>query len=256
MGGGVAARGRNEPGAGRAAVGMPSFAPIVDAVRPGVVGVHTIRPESRASDEAPPGSEGARDADGEGTSPTARRGWGGKVSGTGLVIDARGLIVTNEHIVADAREILVRIPGELRDHRADVVGLDPISDIAVLRLVDPPRDLTVLPLGDSSEVRQGDWVVTVGNPLGFSQSVTAGVVSFVGRHIFQDGSRVSNELLQFSAPINPGSSGGPVLGYARSGRRRDHQRDGNRTGHFVRRAEQDASLGDPAHGSRRRPRPP
>jgi len=166
-------------------VAMPSLAPIVDRVRGGVVTIHAKR---RVPDD-----EGRR--------------W---FSGTGFVFHSAGLIITNYHLVASSVRLGVEVPGfGLRG--ASVVGTDPVTDIAVVRLAEPPEGLTVLQLGDSTQLAQGDWVVAVGNPFGYSQTVTVGVVSYVGRHLSEDALLVSNEYLQFSAPVNMGSSGGPVL---------------------------------------------
>jgi serine protease Do len=98
--------------------------------------------------------------------------------------------------------------------RAELVGEDPATDLALLRLVDVPGSLTALQIGDSHDLRAGDWIIAVGNPFGFAQTVTAGVVSFVGRHLLHSDLGVTNDFLQFSAPVNPGSSGGPVLDLA------------------------------------------
>ncbi len=134
-------------------------------------------------------------------------------NGSGFVVHARGLVVTSRHVVVSAHRIDVVLPRH-GTQRAELVGEDPATDLALLRLVAPPAGLTPLPLGDSRDLRAGDWIVAVGSPLGFAQTVTAGVVSFVGRHLPVSDFGVTNEYLQFSAPVNPGSSGGPVLDLA------------------------------------------
>jgi S1-C subfamily serine protease len=181
-----------------ASLTIPSWAPIVDRVRAGVVGVIARRrPDPDRSQPAGLEQAGRTDAS----------GW---ANGTGFVIDG-GHIVTNHHLVAGATQVIV----DLSDHakcEAEVIGEDLATDIALLRVEDPPEPLVPLRLGDSSQVRQGDWVLAVGNPfLYFRHSVTVGVVSYVGRLLPEDGLQVTNEYLQFSAPVNPGSSGGPVL---------------------------------------------
>lgn len=176
--------------------GVPSFAPVVAAARDAVVGVRTIHrmdPEVLLEDQ--PAPEDAAE---------------GVTRGTGFVIHEDGLVVTAQHVVARPNMIVVEIPG-YGSRAADVVGEDPVTDIAVLRIVDPPADLPSLPLGRSEDVFQGDWVVTIGNPLLLRQTVAAGVVGYVGRHIGQGGDGVTNEHLQFGAPAYPGSSGSPVL---------------------------------------------
>lgn len=185
---------------------IPSWAPIVDRVSAGVVGVIARRRPD------PDRSQPAAEPSPAGTDVTAPRadpsGW---TNGTGFVIHASGLIVTNHHLVAGATQLIV----DFSDHskrEAEVIGEDLATDIALLRIDDPPEPLTVLSLGDSSRLRQGDWVLAIGNPFFyFRQSVTVGVVSYVGRLLPEDGLLVTNEYLQFSAQVNPGSSGGPVL---------------------------------------------
>ena len=134
-------------------------------------------------------------------------------NGSGFVVHERGLVVTSRHVVMSAIGIDVVLPkhGAVR---AELVGEDPAADLALLRLAEVPAGLHALPIGDSHELRAGDWIVAVGNPFGFAQTVTAGVVSFVGRHLPHSDLGVTNDYLQFSAPVNPGSSGGPVLDLA------------------------------------------
>ncbi|MEM7199342.1 MAG: trypsin-like peptidase domain-containing protein [Planctomycetota bacterium] len=176
---------------------MPSLAPIVRRVRGAVVGVRTLRRADAA---------GYADAPGE--DPDGSHGF---VNGTGFVINERGLVVTNYHLVADYDTILVEVPGRSQPCNGVLVGADPVTDLAVLRIAVPEGGLPALELADSAMVEQGDWVMVMGNPLFYRQTVTVGVVSYVGRHVPDEGMMVSNELLQFSAPVNPGSSGGPVL---------------------------------------------
>jgi serine protease Do len=169
---------------------LPSLAPIVQRAAPSVVAVRAIL---RLDIVDPEGGRGR-----------------GVRNGSGFVVHKDGIVVTSRHIVADALSILVRIPGEY-ERPAALVGEDPITDLAVLRIDDPPRGLQALELGRSEAMRAGDWVVCVGNPFEFSQTVTVGVVSFVGRHLDHYDLHVTNDFLQFSAPVNPGSSGSPVL---------------------------------------------
>jgi S1-C subfamily serine protease len=133
----------------------------------------------------------------------------GVASGTGFAV-AGGRIVTNHHVVADAERVAVRLDG--RRVLARVVGSDAGTDLAVLRL--PPRRarrLATLPLGRSAGVRPGDTAVALGNPYGLRRTVTAGVVSAVGRRITApDGSPI-RDVIQTDAAINPGNSGGPLL---------------------------------------------
>lgn len=124
-------------------------------------------------------------------------------AGSGFVVDAqRGLIVTNHHVVANARQIAVGI-GE-RQVEAELLGSDPRTDIAVLRI--PAKGLTELPLADAKQTRIGDYVVAIGNPFQVGQTVTAGIVS-----AFRTPSGGGTRYVQTDAPINPGNSGGPLI---------------------------------------------
>lgn len=131
-------------------------------------------------------------------------------SGSGFISNADGLVVTSRHVVLGADDIEVYLPNHGGFH-ADLVGQDPATDLAMLRLVNPPKNLPALMIGDSQKVAAGDWIVAVGNPYGFSRTVTAGLVSYVGRHLRHNDLGVSRDFLQISAQINPGSSGCPVF---------------------------------------------
>jgi putative serine protease PepD len=137
------------------------------------------------------------------------RGAGG---GTGFVVRRDGTIVTNAHVVggSDSAQVRFNDTGRLVD--ADVLGTDPSSDLAVLR-VDPGTvgSLRALPLADSADVRVGDPVVAIGHPFGLDRTATAGIVSGVGREIRAPNGFQIEEAIQTDAPINPGNSGGPLL---------------------------------------------
>lgn len=145
-----------------------------------------------------------------GTGSPVFSGEPGLRTGSGFVVNARGLVVTSRHVVAGAATIEVLVP-QRGAFVGELVGEDAATDLALVRLVAPPADLTVLEIGRSEDLRAGDWILAVGNPFGFSQTVTAGVVSYVGRHLPHSDFAVTNDFLQFSAPVNPGSSGCPVL---------------------------------------------
>lgn len=138
--------------------------------------------------------------------------------GSGLVIDARGYVLTNEHVVRGASEIVVTL-ADGRDMNAEIVGLDEVTDLALLRLTDGRLDgLPVAPLGTSSDLVIGEWVVAIGNPFGYLLSnpeptVTAGVVSGLRRNIIPgDGTRgYYLDMIQTDASINPGNSGGALV---------------------------------------------
>jgi S1-C subfamily serine protease len=130
--------------------------------------------------------------------------------GSGFVIDTAGHIVTNYHVVQGADAVEVSFSNN-ESVDARVVGVDPSTDLAVLKVNTPSRGLAPLPLGDSGEVRVGDAVVAIGNPFGYERSVTAGIVSAIGRVLEAPNRLAIDNAIQTDAPINPGSSGGPLL---------------------------------------------
>jgi S1-C subfamily serine protease len=135
---------------------------------------------------------------------------GGEALGSGFVVDKNGHIVTNYHVVQGANEI--RVGFSNRDTvEAKLVGSDPSTDIAVLRVNVDANALTPLPLGDSDSVRVGDPVVAIGNPFGLDRTATAGIVSAVSRFIQSPSDFTIDHVIQTDAPINKGNSGGPLL---------------------------------------------
>ena len=133
-------------------------------------------------------------------------------TGSGIVLDGAGDIVTNRHVVAHASKVNVIFP-DGRELSAKVVGTDSQTDVAVVRLDNVPAGLVAARLGDSDKLDVGEWVLAVGSPLGLDQTVTAGIVSGkgrVGRHVQMSGERV-RRYIQTDAKINPGNSGGPLV---------------------------------------------
>jgi S1-C subfamily serine protease len=132
-------------------------------------------------------------------------------AGSGFIWDAAaGLIVTNYHVVAGADRLAITLRSE-QQYAAEVVGLAPERDLAVLRMITPPDGLTSLPLGDSSELSVGRKVMAIGNPFGLDTTLTVGVVSALDREIQSPSNRVIRGVIQTDAAINPGNSGGPLL---------------------------------------------
>ena len=132
-------------------------------------------------------------------------------AGSGFVWDANsGLIVTNYHVVAGADRLAITLADE-QSFQAEVVGLAPERDLAVLRMTDPPADLAELPLGNSSELSVGRKVMAIGNPFGLDTTLTVGVVSALDREIQSPSNRTIRGVIQTDAAINPGNSGGPLL---------------------------------------------
>ena len=133
-------------------------------------------------------------------------------TGSGVVMDAKGSIVTNRHVVSGATRLKVTF-NDGREFTAKTIGADAETDVAVIRLEKPPADLVAARLGDSEKLDVGEWVLAVGSPLGLDQTVTAGIVSGlgkVGRHVQMSGGRV-RQYIQTDAKINPGNSGGPLV---------------------------------------------
>jgi len=131
-------------------------------------------------------------------------------SGTGFVWDTQGLIVTNFHVIAGAHKLTVTL-ADRTEHDAEVIGVAPEKDLAVLRIAEPPEDLATLPLGDSSELTVGRKVLAIGNPFGLDTTLTTGIVSALGREIQAPSNRKIRGVIQTDAAINPGNSGGPLL---------------------------------------------
>jgi serine protease Do len=137
----------------------------------------------------------------------------GQSLGSGFLIDGAGNILTNTHVVADAQHIRVQF-ADGTEREARVVGVDPPTDVAVIR-VEPFEGMATLPMGDSNAVRIGDWLVAIGNPFGLSFTVTAGILSARGRRDVPVGGRLRYvDFLQTDASINPGNSGGPLVNMA------------------------------------------
>jgi serine protease Do len=182
------------PPSGVAVHGEPvSFAPIAQGADPSVVTISTEGEEVEVS----PFTHRSR--------PRQTQGLG-----TGFVADKGGIILTNNHVVENASAIMVKLSDD-REFPAKVVGTDPPTDIAVVRI--DAKDLRPLPLGDSDAIDVGDWVVAIGNPFGLSHTVSAGIVSAKGRtreDVPLDPSGYY-DFIQTDASINPGNSGGPLL---------------------------------------------
>ena len=141
----------------------------------------------------------------------------GKALGSGVIFDKEGHIITNNHVVAGASQILVTL-ADGRVYEAEPTGTDPATDLAVIQLKDAPDNLTVAQLGDSDKLATGQDVMAIGNPLGLSSTVTTGIISALDRPVVNSqnedgsgGSAVYTNAIQIDAAINPGNSGGPLF---------------------------------------------
>jgi serine protease Do len=187
---------------------LVNFADVVERINPAVVNIDaTTRgrdPRRRRGGARPPEPEpfdGPFDFGAPRERDTPRRG-----AGSGFIIDADGSILTNNHVVDRAERITVKL-ADGRTLRARLIGADPDTDIALIK-VDGQTGLPVAPLGDSASLRMGEWVCAIGNPLGYEHTVTVGVVSFLGRKLFD---MSLDDYIQTDAAINFGNSGGPLI---------------------------------------------
>lgn len=136
----------------------------------------------------------------------------GHALGSGFFVEPSGLVITNEHVVRDSTAIRGQL-ADGGDYELEIVATDPAHDIALLRVVNPQRTFEVLGMGSSDQVSAGDHVIALGNPLGLSNSVSAGVIGQTGRNLFGAFPKETRptDFLQTDAAINPGSSGGPLV---------------------------------------------
>jgi len=131
-------------------------------------------------------------------------------SGSGAILDTKGHILTNHHVVANAQKLEVALADGSR-WPAKLIGSDPDNDLAVIKIDAPREKLKVIPMGDSKNLRIGQKVLAIGNPFGFERTLTTGVISSVGRTIRSEVGTLIEDVIQTDAAINPGNSGGPLL---------------------------------------------
>jgi len=136
---------------------------------------------------------------------------GGIATGSGFLIDNEGHIVTNNHVVEGATKVEVKLGSSDTSHEAEVVGTDPATDVALLKVDVPAEQQHPLSLGNSAQVRVGDPVVAIGNPFGLDRTVTSGIVSALQRQIQAPNGFSISHVIQTDAAINPGNSGGPLI---------------------------------------------
>jgi serine protease Do len=195
---------------------LPDFADLVEEASPAVVNISTRQSAaSRGSPQGMPDLEGLPPIfreffeRGMPQGPQAPQRQAPQSLGSGFIISADGYVLTNNHVIANAEEIFVRL-SDRREVVATLVGADPRSDLALLK-IDAGNDLPVVRIGSSDKIRPGEWVLAIGSPFGFDYSVTAGVVSAKGRSLPNE-SYVP--FIQTDVAINPGNSGGPLFNLA------------------------------------------
>ena len=183
-----------------------SFADLAEKLMPSVVNISTTTIITTQNNpfpfQFPPGSP-FEDMFKEFGTPQERKS---SALGSGFIIDEKGIVVTNNHVIQDAEDIIVRVNGD-KEYKAKVVGADPLSDIAVLQL-ETKEKFTPVKFGDSDKARIGDWVIAIGNPFGLGGTVTSGIISARNRSI---GLTRYEDYIQTDASINSGNSGGPLF---------------------------------------------
>ena len=183
-----------------------SFADLAEKLMPSVVNISTTQTVVTNVNpfpfEFPPGSP-FEDMFKEFGTPQKRKA---SALGSGFIIDAKGIVITNNHVIKGAEDIMVRIEGD-KEYKAKVLGSDPLSDIAVLK-IESKEKLIPVKFGDSDKARIGDWVIAIGNPLGLGGTVTSGIISARNRDI---GMSRYEDFIQTDASINVGNSGGPLF---------------------------------------------
>ena len=183
-----------------------SFADLAEKLMPSVVYISTtqtvITNVNPFPFEFPPGSP-FEDMFKEFGTPQKRKA---SALGSGFIIDAKGIVITNNHVIKGAENIMVRVEGD-KEYKAKVLGSDPLSDIAVLK-IESKEKLIPVKFGDSDKARIGDWVIAIGNPFGLGGTVTSGIISARNRDI---GMSRYEDFIQTDASINVGNSGGPLF---------------------------------------------
>jgi len=184
-----------------------SFADLAERLMPSVVDISTTTTVTTNTNpfpgfQFPPGSP-FEDMFKEFGTPQTRKS---AALGSGFIIDEKGIVITNNHVIQDAEDIMVRVDGN-KEYKATVIGADPLSDIAVLQ-IDSKEKFIPVTFGDSDKARIGDWVIAIGNPYGQGGTVTSGIISARNRSI---GLSRYEDYIQTDASINSGNSGGPLF---------------------------------------------
>ncbi|HYG70156.1 MAG TPA: DegQ family serine endoprotease [Anaeromyxobacteraceae bacterium] len=205
------------PAQGQPVVPQTSLAPLIERLKPAVVNISTT---TKVEDP----HRGLRMPRGQGGDerfdefferyfgrpmPEPPEGYRGQSLGSGFILNKEGFILTNNHVVENATDIRVRL-NDKREFSAKIVGRDPLTDVALIQLSGPPKDLPSLVLGDSDALRQGDFVLALGSPFGLNDTATLGIVSAKHR-VGVSATGQYDDFIQTDAAINPGNSGGPLF---------------------------------------------
>jgi serine protease Do len=207
-----------KPAVGSAALSLSqAFEEVAKLVEPAVVNINTeevVRVNRRSPRNNAPGDDPMEDFFhrffNNPNMPNQPEQFTRRSLGSGVIVDPKGYIITNNHVVESASKIKVNVDGG-KEYSAKVIATDPLSDIAVIKIEDQ-GDFPFVKVGDAKRMKVGDWVLAVGSPFGLDQTVTAGIISATGR-VFDSGggSMLFNDYLQTDAAINPGNSGGPLV---------------------------------------------
>ncbi len=187
----------------------PDFVTLADKLKPTVVNISSTKtsmPQHRMRRQPSPFPDPFQDFFERFLEEMPRRPQRERSLGSGFIISDQGFIITNNHVIAGADEIKVRL-SDGREFKAEIKGTDEKLDLALIK-IDAKENLPVADLGDSAQIKVGEWVMAIGNPFGLAQTVTAGIVSATGRVI---GSGPYDDFIQTDASINPGNSGGPLF---------------------------------------------
>jgi serine protease Do len=193
-------------------VGLPDFATLAERLSQTVVNISTTSQPETPQQPSPFGQGNPNPQEfwepferwfG---APMPRRPFKERSLGSGFIINRDGFILTNNHVVENADEIVVRL-SDAKEYKAKIIGRDPKTDIAVIK-IESAAGLTAVSMGDSDVLRVGEWVMAIGNPFGLEHTVTAGIVSAKGRFI---GQTSYDQFIQTDVAINPGNSGGPLI---------------------------------------------
>ncbi len=208
-----------KPAVGSAVLALSqAFEEVAKLVEPAVVNINTeevVRPTRRQRNNTP-GDDPMEDFFhrffNNPNNPNQPETFTRRSLGSGVIVDPKGYIITNNHVVEGASKVKVNVEGG-KEYAAKIIATDPLSDIAVIK-IDGTKDFPFVKVGDAKSMKVGDWVLAIGSPFGLDQTVTAGIVSATGRVFDTTGGSLNmlfNDYLQTDAAINPGNSGGPLV---------------------------------------------